>query len=69
MIMNSKLKTAVVLLQIGTTINVVASALNLVLIKFMLRNGTIRLNPYIKCVLLMTVYQMIYDSSLWPASK
>lgn len=42
-------------------INVIASLLTLGLIGFMRRNGTLRMNLYVKCVLLMTIYQTIAD--------
>ncbi len=45
-------------------INVVASLLTLVLIWFMRRNGELKVNLYLKCVLMMTFHQMIYDASL-----
>ena len=49
---------------INCVLNVLASILTLVLIWFMRRNGTLRLNLFTVCVLLMTIYQLLFDLSL-----
>jgi hypothetical protein len=64
--MNVELQRAMAILMVCSIINVAASVLTLALIWFMLRNKTIRLNLYIKCVILMTVYQGMYDLAVWP---
>ena len=49
---------------VGIFINVVASLMTLSLIWYMRRNGSLRLNLYLKCVLLLTFHQTIYDMAL-----
>lgn len=46
-------------------VNVTASILTLLLIWYMHRNGT-KVNLYIKCVVVMTIYQLAYDGTLYP---
>ena len=58
------LNTAMNIYDINIAINVLASILTLVLIWFMRRNGTLKVNLYLKCVLLMTFHQMIFDIAL-----
>ncbi len=55
---------AMIIYDVNITINVLVSILTLVLIWTMYRNGALRLNLFLKCVILMTVYQTIYDASL-----
>jgi len=60
---NSKTNESVgyTVMTVTMIINVIASLLTLGLIGFMKRNGTLRVNLYVKCVLLMTIYQTIAD--------
>jgi hypothetical protein len=46
---------------INCTFNVLASILTLVLMWFMNRNGTLRMNLFTKCIIWMTFYQMLLD--------
>jgi hypothetical protein len=53
--------TAANIYVINCTFNVLASILTLVLIWFMNRNGTLRMNLFTKCIIWMTFYQMLFD--------
>jgi hypothetical protein len=66
---NPKLDTALQIFYVWASINVAASIVTLFLIAFMFRNGTIKMNLYIKCVILLTLYQSMYDSSIIPFAK
>ena len=44
--------------------NIFASFLTLVLIWYMRHNGSLKVNLYLKCVLLMTFHQLLFDISL-----
>ncbi len=50
----------------NVVINISASILTLILIWYMHRYGTMKVNVYFKCVLLMTFYQLVYDCTLYP---
>ena len=62
--MNNTLYVAFVIYYINIVVNVIASMLTLVLFSYMRRNGNLRMNLYLKCVVLMTIFQGIYDASL-----
>ena len=61
-----KFDLAMNILTWGVSLNVAASIITILLIFFMRRNGTLKVNLYVKCVLLMTLYQGIYDYALLP---
>ncbi len=48
-------------------INVLASVVTLVLMGYMWRRNTLQFNVYIKNVILMTIFQLTYDVSIYPA--
>ena len=50
-------------------LNVIASLLTLLVIAFMRRNGTLRVNLYIKCVILMSFWQVIGDYFTLPLNS
>jgi len=45
-------------------LNIIASVAVLCVMRYMHRNGSLQMNLYLKCVLLMTIHQLIYDASL-----
>ena len=49
---------------VDIVINIFASLLTLVLIWYMRRNGSLKINLYLKCVGMMTIHQLLYDASL-----
>jgi hypothetical protein len=49
---------------VDIALNILASAVVLLLISYMRRNGALQVNLYLKCVLLMTLHQLISDTSL-----
>ena len=49
---------------IDIAFNIFASFLTLVLIWYMRHNGSLKVNLYLKCVLLMTFHQLVYDVAL-----
>lgn len=63
---NPRLNTALGIFYGWTIINVTASFITILLMAFMYRNGTLKINLYIKCVALLTVYQMMYDTAIIP---
>ena len=52
------------ILNVNAVISALASFLTLTLMAFMWRNGTLRVNLFIKCVIHMTFFQCWYDASL-----
>jgi hypothetical protein len=57
-------RTSDTILTVNAALNVIASVLTFLLIWFMNRNGTLKLNAFIKCVVLMTLFQTLYDIGL-----
>ena len=58
--------TVLSVLDANILVNVLASVITLLLMVYMRARGTLRFSLYVKCVVFMTLYQMIYDTSLVP---
>ena len=58
------IQSAQSILNINALLNALASFITLVLMAFMWRNGTLKFNLFIKCVVCMTICQCWYDSAL-----
>jgi len=61
-----KLSNMLLVFDINVLLNVLASALTFSLIMFMRRNGTMKMNLYLRGVVFMTICQMTYDVSIFP---
>ncbi len=55
---------AMYIFDFNSAINVLASLLNLMLIWYMRRNGSLKMNLYLTFVFLMTIHQLLYDTAL-----
>jgi len=61
---DANIEAAAKLLRVNAGINALASLVTLLLMTFMWRNGTLKVNLFIKCVMLMTFSQLLYDLAI-----
>jgi hypothetical protein len=60
----ASLTNSLIFFYCNIAINTAASALTLILMLFMYKRNALKFNLFIKCVLLLTTYQFMYDASL-----
>ena len=52
------------MLRINAAISALASLVTLLLMIFMWRNGTLKVNLFLKCVMIMAISQLLYDAAI-----